>query len=116
MGMKDPLPTFTRFVERVRDEHPNLAYLHVIGARVSGDDTVADVNRVQPNEVLRNTWGDRPYIEAGGMDRARAIETVGKHGGLVAFGRHFIANVSSLFLAIGESNTEQVSSRIFLCA
>ncbi|KAH9056796.1 hypothetical protein EDB87DRAFT_1686814 [Lactarius vividus] len=94
MGMKDPLPTFATFVERIRDEHPNLAYIHVIEPRVSNFTVAAvtDENRVQSNEVLRKIWGDRPYIAAGGMDRAIAIDTVSKYGGLVAFGRHFIAN------------------------
>jgi NADPH2 dehydrogenase len=79
MGMKDPLPTFSTFVERIRDQHPNFAYIHVIEARVSGTNTVAssDENRAHSNEVLRKIWGDRPYIAAGGMDRDTAIETVG---------------------------------------
>ncbi len=99
MGMKDPLPTFTTFVERIRDEHPNLAYIHVVEARANGDTVVAvtDENRAHSNEVLRKVWGDRPYVTAGGMNRATAIDTVSKHGGLVAFGRHFIANVSRVF-------------------
>lgn len=94
MGMKDPLPTFTTFVERIRDEHPKLAYIHAIEARVNGNTVaaVSDENRAHSNEMLRKTWGDRPYIAAGGMDRATAIDTVEKYGGLVAFGRHFIAN------------------------
>ncbi|KAF8268132.1 hypothetical protein EI94DRAFT_1728501 [Lactarius quietus] len=86
MGMKDPLPTFTTLVERVRDAHPNLAYIH-------SDPT--DENVTQSNEVFRKIWGDRPYIAAGGVDRAAAIKMVEKYGGLVAFGRHFIANASS---------------------
>jgi NADPH2 dehydrogenase len=107
MGMKDPLPTFTTFVERIGDEHPNLAYIHVVEPRVSGNTVVdaSDENRAQSNEILRKTWGDRPYIAAGGMGRATAIDTVGKYGGLVAFGRHFLANVSRL-LAVGVSLTE----------
>ncbi|KAI9435547.1 hypothetical protein H4582DRAFT_1970321, partial [Lactarius indigo] len=94
MGMKDPLPTFTTFIERVRDEHPNLAYIHVVEARINGSIAVAvtDENRAHSNEALRKIWGDRPYIAAGGMERATAIDTVSKYGGLVAFGRHFIAN------------------------
>ncbi|KAH9177321.1 hypothetical protein EDB89DRAFT_2200523 [Lactarius sanguifluus] len=95
MGMKDPLPTFTTFVERIRDEHPNLAYLHVIEPRASGDAGIvalSDENRAQSNEVLRKVWGERPYIAAGGINRATAIDTVSKYGGLIAFGRHFIAN------------------------
>jgi len=81
MGMKDPLPTFTGFVERIRDAHPNFAYIHVIEDRAN--DT---------SDTLRKIWGDRPYIAAGGFERASAVSTVEKHGGLVAFGRHFIAN------------------------
>ncbi|KAF8256354.1 hypothetical protein EI94DRAFT_1837563 [Lactarius quietus] len=94
MGMKDPLPTFTTFIERIREEHPNLAYIHVIEPRVNNFAIVAvtDENRAQSNEVLRKVWGDRPFIAAGGMGLATAIDMVEKYGGLIAFGRHFIAN------------------------
>ncbi|KAI9459881.1 NADH:flavin oxidoreductase/NADH oxidase [Lactarius psammicola] len=92
MGMKDPLPTFTTFIERIRDEHPNLAYIHVVEASVNGNTIVSPTDETQSNEFLRKIWGNRPYIAAGGMDRARAIDTVSKYGGLVAFGRHFLAN------------------------
>lgn len=97
--MKDPLPTFTRFIERIRDEHPNLAYIHAIEPRVDGifDVDVTDENQAHSNEALRKIWGDRPFIAAGGLDRAKAINTVEKYGGLVAFGRHFLANVSCVF-------------------
>jgi len=81
MGMKDPLPTFTAFVERIRDAHPNFAYLHVV------EDRAHDTS-----DPLRKAWGDRPYIAAGGFNRASATSAVEKHGGLIAFGRHFIAN------------------------
>ena len=99
MGMKDPLPTFATLIERVRDAHPNFAYIHVVEPRVDGSN-VADLtneNPTQSNEVLRKIWGDRPYIAAGGVDRAAAIKLVEEYGGLVAFGRHFIANVSRVF-------------------
>ncbi|KAH9074798.1 hypothetical protein EDB83DRAFT_2515656 [Lactarius deliciosus] len=94
MGMKDPLPTFTALIERIRDAHPGFAYIHVIEPRVDGttDGDVTDENRAQSNEALRRIWGGRPYIAAGGMDGAAAINAVEKYGGLVAFGRHFIAN------------------------
>ena len=94
--MKDPLPTFATLIERVREAHPNFAYVHVVEPRVDGI-SVSDLtnkNRTQSNEVLRKIWGDRPYIAAGGVDRAATIKMVEKYGGLVAFGRHFIANVS----------------------
>ena len=99
MGMEDPLPTFTTFVERVRDAHPKFAYFHAVEPRVDGviDSDLTDENRTQSNEALRKAWGDRPYIAAGGMGGAAAVKMVEKYGGLVAFGRDFIANVSRVF-------------------
>jgi NADPH2 dehydrogenase len=99
MGMEDPLPTFTALVERVRDAHPNFAYIHVVEPRVDGiiDSDVTNENRAHSNDVLRKAWGDRSYIAAGGMDGVAASKMVEKYGGLVAFGRHFIANVSFIF-------------------
>ena len=116
--MKDPLPTFTTLIERVRDTHPNFAYIHVVEPRVNGvaESDLTDENRAQSNEVLRKIWGDRPYIAAGGMDGATAIQTVEKHGGLVAFGRHFIANVSLVFSQSVEPFLRPHRSRIYLCA
>ena len=75
MGMKDPLPTFATFIERVRDAHPNFAYLHVVEPRVDGiaESVFADEGRIQSNEALRKIWGDRPYIAAGGVDRADSV-------------------------------------------
>ncbi|KAN0140566.1 hypothetical protein V8E53_001775 [Lactarius tabidus] len=94
MGMEDPLPTFTALVEGVRDAHPNFSYIHVVEPRVDGiiDSDVTNENRAHSNEVLRKAWGNRTYIAAGGMDGVAASKMVEKYGGLVAFGRHFIAN------------------------
>ena len=99
MGLKDPLPTFTTLVERLRDAHPKLAYFHAVEPRIDGviGSNLTDDNRTQSNEALRKAWGDRPYIAAGGIDSATAMKMVEKYGGLVAFGRDFIANVSRVF-------------------
>ena len=103
MGMKDPLPTFTTLIERVRDAHPKLAFLHAVEPRVFGDGDLdlTDDNRTQSNEALRKAWGDRVYIAAGGMKGANASKMVEKYGGLVAFGRDFIANVSRVLAVNG---------------
>ena len=105
MGMKDPLPTFTAFVERIRDTYPNFGYIHVIDdwQRITGT-KINDENDAHSNEPLRKIWGNRPYIAAGGFNRASANSTVEKHGGLIAFGRHFIANVSTLFVFLIAGN------------
>ncbi|KAN0142170.1 hypothetical protein V8E53_000632 [Lactarius tabidus] len=95
MSMKGPLPTFTSFVERIRDEHANLAYIRVIEARTYNFTVkpITNENRTQSNEVFRKILGVRPYIAPGGMDRATASDTVEKHGGLIAFGRYFVSNL-----------------------
>jgi NADPH2 dehydrogenase len=120
MGMKDPLPTFTSFIERIRVAHPNFAYIHVIEPRINGNIEAppSDQDSTQSNEALRKAAGNIPYIAAGGFDRASATTTVEKHGGLVAFGRHFIANVSNLVFITGLilARTSYYHSPISPCA
>lgn len=96
--MKDPMPTFAAFVERIRDTHPNFQHIHVIEdwQRTTGTN-LNEENDAHSNEPLRKIWGNRAYIAAGGFDGTSAKSTVEKHGGLIAFGRHFIANVSTMF-------------------
>jgi len=109
MGMKDPLPTFAAFAERIRDTHPNFGHIHVIEdwQRITGmyPNNEKDTHS---NEPLRKIWGDHPYIAAGGFNRASANSTVEEHGGLIAFGRHFIANVSTLFVFDAGYGSEKV--------
>ena len=114
--MKDPLPTFTAFVERIRDAHPNFGYIHVTEDFQRTTEIPSDQNGARSNEPLRKIWGNRPYIAAGGFNRASANSTVEKHGGLIAFGRHFIANVSTLFVLTAGFRSKKVQhSLIFLC-
>ncbi|KAI9432664.1 hypothetical protein H4582DRAFT_1820660 [Lactarius indigo] len=86
MRMPDPIPTFAELVTRIRDNHPDFAYIHVL------DPPADDNSSGASNKVLRDIWGDRPYIANTDFQRDSAIETVEKEGGLVSFARHFIAN------------------------
>lgn len=97
--MKDPIPQFTHFLTTVKQEFPNLAYIHVIEPRVSaGEDyNVREEKPHASNDFLRDIWAPKPYISAGGFDRQDAIRQAGeRENELVAFGRTFIANVSIL--------------------
>jgi NADPH2 dehydrogenase len=102
--MPDPVPTFAEVVTRIRDDHPDFAYIHVleptihhrpVGARESETGKYEDSNK-----FLRDIWGDRPYIANCGLGRNSAIDLVEKEGGLVSFGRHFISNVSRVMLGL----------------
>ncbi|KAI0039382.1 hypothetical protein FA95DRAFT_1550708 [Auriscalpium vulgare] len=94
MRMDDPIPTFSALVQRVRETHPDLSYIHVIEPRVDGNDVREHVEGEadESNDFVRAIWGDRRIISAGGFSRASGIEAAGKTGDLIAYGRSFIAN------------------------
>ncbi|KAJ7842217.1 hypothetical protein B0H14DRAFT_2781248 [Mycena olivaceomarginata] len=77
----DPRPTFAHLATQLRDRFPDLAYLHVVRA-----------SEGRSNDFLREIWGDRPFISAGGYTRATAIAVAEDKGDLVAFARPYIAN------------------------
>ena len=88
MGMEDPKPTFAYFVSQAKERFPNLAYLHAIDPPASG------IDDVDSNKFLRRIWGDKAFIANGGFTPETAAETASTFGGLISFGRHYIANVS----------------------
>ena len=48
---------------------------------------------IQSNDFLREIWGPRLLISAGGYTRELALEIAKTKGGLIAVGRLFISNV-----------------------
>ncbi|KAF7376949.1 FMN-linked oxidoreductase [Mycena sanguinolenta] len=92
MLMTDPVPTFTYLVRALR-EFPQLAYLHIIEPRIvaSGDWDVGVHNDWHSNEFIRELWGNRTLISAGGYTRASALDRA-ERGEIIAFGRAFLAN------------------------
>jgi NADPH2 dehydrogenase len=101
MRMTDPIPQFTHFVSSLKAAHPELAYLHAIEALVNGSEDAQPSN--VSNDFLREIWGRKPFINAGGYNRESAIARSDVGEGLVSFGRHFIANVRLPF-GLGQSS------------
>jgi NADPH2 dehydrogenase len=101
--MKDPLPTFSHLVSEIKRQWSNLVYIHVTEPRqnelmfdlLPG---VVDVDISGSNDRLREIWAPRPYISCGGYDRAQGIKTAEEKGDIIAYGRPFIANVSSAYI------------------
>ncbi|KAG5637070.1 hypothetical protein H0H81_005836 [Sphagnurus paluster] len=92
MGMADPIPQFTHLVTSLRATHPDLAYIHVIESRVSGNYD-RDHAAHESNDFIREIWAGKPYISAGGYTRERALEvTTRSEWELTAFGRFYISN------------------------
>ncbi|PVF97962.1 putative NADPH2 dehydrogenase chain OYE2 [Serendipita vermifera] len=96
MRMDDPIPTFQYLIQQLHDRFPSLAYLHLIESEIKGDNDAQARKRTDgkkdSNDFARKIWGDRPYISAGGYKPDTANRHVEKQGGLVAFGRLFLAN------------------------
>ncbi|KAJ7447179.1 NADH:flavin oxidoreductase/NADH oxidase [Mycena latifolia] len=91
MHMDDPKATFAYVVTQLRERHSELAYLHVVEPRADGDQTV-EIKEGHSNDFIREIWGDRCLISAGGYTRETAIAVAEEKGDLVAFARPYIAN------------------------
>ncbi|KIW81658.1 hypothetical protein Z517_04684 [Fonsecaea pedrosoi CBS 271.37] len=92
MGMDNPIPQFTYLLQEL--QKLQLAYLHIIEARVAGN---ADADLRDSIDVFVDAWNNTsPVIVAGGYTAESALQVVdGKYRGkdvLVAFGRQFISN------------------------
>jgi hypothetical protein len=97
MGSSDPISQFSYLAHQLRKH--NLAYIHVTEPRVGGNVDI-EAPPGSSNNFLRQIWceegKDGVFIGAGGYTRQTAIETVDKKGGMAAFGRFYISNVSPL--------------------
>ena len=97
-GMREdePIPVFTALVEQLVEHHPDLAYLHVVEPRVSGNNDTDQGGKDDSNNFIRKLWAPRPLIRAGGYKRDTALEAAAQDAGsqnvLIAFGRYFISN------------------------
>ncbi|KAA1472904.1 FMN-linked oxidoreductase [Dentipellis sp. KUC8613] len=92
----NPKPTYTYFVEQLRDQFPDLAYIHSVEPRTSPfDDTFTklDDSVGSGNDFLRNVWSPRPFVIAGGYGPETAKFDADKYEhDIIALGRHYIAN------------------------
>ncbi|KDQ28748.1 hypothetical protein PLEOSDRAFT_1038318 [Pleurotus ostreatus PC15] len=95
MGMQDPKPTYTYLVTRIKELYPHLAYIHVVEPRAngSGDRAPGESRADESNDFIRDIWGERPLISAGGYTRETALrQAEARPNELIAFGRWYISN------------------------
>ncbi|KAJ6541621.1 hypothetical protein B0H19DRAFT_958591 [Mycena capillaripes] len=91
MHFDNPKPTYAHLVTELRERYPDLAYLHVVEPRADGGETV-EVKDGYSNDFIRDIWGDRRLISAGGYTRETAIAVAEEKGDLIAFARPYVAN------------------------
>ncbi|KAK9390189.1 hypothetical protein V1515DRAFT_589479 [Lipomyces mesembrius] len=91
MGMGDPYPQFSYIVSKLQENHPKLAYIHMVEPRVSGitdREPQGDESTDPYHKLWTGTW-----IAAGGFTAETAKAYAAAHeDSLVAFGRYFISN------------------------
>jgi len=106
--MKDPVPTYTYYINQIIQRHPDLAYLHAtennIESPEEGQNTSADafMSEGTENDFIRELWSaygtnGRRLITAGGYTRETGMRVAQRKGDLIAYGRLFISNVSFFF-------------------
>jgi NADPH2 dehydrogenase len=105
MGMKDPVPTYTYFINQIIQRHSDLAYLHATEIHIDSTDkglnTPPDafISDGTENDFIRELWSaygtnERRLITAGGYTRETGMRVARSKGDLIAYGRLFISNVS----------------------
>ena len=98
MRMADPVPQFTHLIKGLGSL--DLAYLHLIEARVNGN---VDGDDREPPDSAINAWDpSKPVILAGGYTAESARQVTQDWGGrdiMVAFGRHYISTPDLPFRA-----------------
>ncbi|KAJ6490754.1 NADH:flavin oxidoreductase/NADH oxidase [Mycena vitilis] len=92
MHLDNPKPTYAHFATQLRDRFPELAYLHVVEPRVDGNETLKVIKEGSSNDFIRDIWGSRRLISAGGYTRETALATAEEKGDLIAFARPYLAN------------------------
>ena len=87
--MDDPKPTFAYLTQRIKELYPNLSFFDAVEVGRSRDGK-------ESNEFLREIWGSNVFMSTGGYDRQKGMDLADRTGGLVGYGRHFLANVGFL--------------------
>jgi 2,4-dienoyl-CoA reductase-like NADH-dependent reductase (Old Yellow Enzyme family) len=104
MKEENPIPGFSYLVTELAKRFPNLAYLHIVEPRADElamdmpEDKRHDATKAMSNDFIREIWGNKTLISAGGYERDSAIKTAEEKGDVIGFSRHYIANVCYFML------------------
>ena len=86
MRMDDPKPTFAYLAQKIKERYPNFAFLDAVEVERPRDGK-------ESNEFLREVWSPKVLISNSGYDRKKGMELADRTGGLVSYGKYFLANV-----------------------
>lgn len=99
MLMNEPEPTFEYLLARMKPL--GLAYLHLIEARIKGNDDAECGGQKNVSWMVKQWDNASPVVLAGGFKPLSARQTVDgtyeKHDVIIAFGRYFVSNPDLVF-------------------
>ncbi|KAH8922431.1 FMN-linked oxidoreductase [Atractiella rhizophila] len=97
-GMADSSKETAHLISFLKENYPDLSYIHLITPRIDGNIEKAVGPSAKANDTfmeLRKAWAPRALVLAGGFSPTEAVKEVEQAEGenlLIAFGRYFISN------------------------
>ena len=88
--MDDPIPTFAYLAQKIKELYPKFAFFDAVEVERPRDGK-------ESNEFLRKIWAPNVFMSNSGYDRQKGMELADRTGGLVGYGRYFLANVRFVF-------------------
>ncbi|KAI0744235.1 NADH:flavin oxidoreductase/NADH oxidase [Daedaleopsis nitida] len=89
MRMDDPVPTITYLVEKLKEKHPKLSYIHVVSPGSPGGEGPKDPAQ---SDFIHKIWAPGAVITTGGYDRESGLKVAEETGQIIGYGRAFTAN------------------------
>lgn len=84
--MDDPKPTFAYLAQKIKELYPNFAFFDAVEVERPRDGK-------ESNDFLREIWAPKVFMSNSGYDRKKGMELADRTGGLVGYGKDFLANV-----------------------
>jgi len=85
MRMDDPKPTFGYLAQKIKELYPNFAFLDAVEVERPRDGK-------ESNDFLREIWAPKVFMSNSGYNRQKGMDLADRTGGLVAYGKYFLAN------------------------
>jgi len=108
MKMDDPIPTFSYLARKIKELYPNFAFFDAVEVERPRDGK-------ESNDFLREIWAPKVFMSNSGYDRKKGMELADRTGGLVGYGKSFLANPDLPYklkedLPLNEANRESFYS------
>ncbi|KAI0665907.1 NADH:flavin oxidoreductase/NADH oxidase [Trametes maxima] len=89
MRMENPVPQFSYIIEKLKEKHSDLAFIHLVSPGAAGG---KPPQNGEDKDFIHKLWKPRPLITTGGYTRDDALKIAEETGQIIGFGLAFLAN------------------------